>query len=121
VTGEEAALIDRKSTAFLIVGTPWSNPFLAALIKFIPLKVSKDAIYLGEKQFIGKDLRLLTTFSNPYNGTLPMEILTSTDDRDIEGIFSLPIGPTDFIVYHGDRPIAEGDFVYDLKGRWTLH
>lgn len=121
VTPEEAAKLSPGTTSYVILGTPWSNPFLAALLKYIPLKVSKNTIQLGEKQYIGKNLRLITAFANPYNPKLPMRILTGTEDAGIPGIFTMPYGSTDFIVFQDARAIAEGDFVYDLKGKWSLH
>lgn len=120
VTPDEAARLNPAETSYLILGTPWSNPFLAALIKYIPLKVSKNNIQLGGKQFLGSNLRMATAFPNPYNPKLPLQILTSTEDSGIQGIFTLPVGPYDYAVFHGDQAIAQGDFVYDLKGKWSL-
>lgn len=117
---EEAAKLDPSKTAYLIFGTPWSNPFLSALMKYIPLKISKDTIQLGGRQFIGQNLRMITSFSNPYNPKLPITVFTGTEDKSIDGIYSLPYGPTDYAVYHDLKPIAQGDFVYDLRGRWSL-
>lgn len=116
----DAARLNQKETSYLIIGTPWSNPFLAALIKYIPLKVSKNTIQLGGKQFLGHNLRLATAFPNPYNPKLPMQILTSTEDSGIPGIFGLKVGPYDYAVFHGDQPVAQGDYVYDLKGKWSV-
>ncbi|HEY9856340.1 MAG TPA: DUF4932 domain-containing protein [Stenomitos sp.] len=120
VSPEEAARLNPAETSYLILGTPWSNPFLAALIKYIPLKVTKNNIALGGKQFLGSGLRLATAFPNPYNPKLPMQILTSTEDSGIQGIFTLPVGPYDYAVFHGDQAIAQGDYVYDLKGKWSV-
>ncbi|HEY9900407.1 MAG TPA: DUF4932 domain-containing protein [Pantanalinema sp.] len=120
VTPEQAATLDPSKVAFVVFGTPWSNPFLAALLKYIPLKVTKDTIQLGDKQFVGKNLRLVTAFSNPYNPALPMRIVTSSEDGGIPGLFALPTGPFDYTLSHGDALMAQGDFVYDLKGKWNL-
>ncbi len=120
VSPEEAARLNPAETAYIILGTPWSNPFLAALIKYIPLKVSKNNISLGGKQFLGSNLRVVTAFPNPYNPKLPMQILTSSEDSGIQGIFTLPVGPYDYAVFHGDQVVSRGDYVYDLKGKWSL-
>lgn len=120
VSPEEAARLNPAETAYVILGTPWSNPFLAALIKYIPLKISKNNIHLGGKQFLGSNLRVVTAFPNPYNPKLPMQILTSTEDSGIQGIFTLPVGPYDYAVFHGDQLVSRGDYVYDLKGKWSL-
>jgi hypothetical protein len=120
VTPEQAATLDPAKVAFVVFGTPWSNPFLAALLKYIPLKVTKDTIQLGDKQFVGKNLRLVTAFSNPYNPTLPMRIVTSSEDTGIPGLFALSAGPYDYVLTHGDTLMSQGDFVYDLKGKWSL-
>lgn len=120
ITPEEAAKQDPAKTSYLIFGTPWSNPFLAALMKYIPLKITKDTVQLSGRQFIGQNLRLITSFSNPYNSKLPITIYTSTEDKGMEGLFSMPYGPNDYIVYHDKKAIAQGDFVYDLRGRWNL-
>lgn len=120
VTGVEAAELPKDQTVFLILGTPGSNPFLSALMKYIPLKVGKDNIQVGGKQFFGKNLRLVTTFSNPYNRTLPMVIYTSSEDQGTVGMFGLPRGPYDYMVFQDMQAIAQGDYVYDLKGRWSV-
>lgn len=120
VTPEQAATLDPAKVSFVVFGTPWSNPFLAALLKYLPLKITKDTIQLGDKQFVGKNLRLVTAFSNPYNPALPMRIVTSSEDAGIPGLFGMPTGPYDFTLSHGDALMAQGDFVYDLKGKWSL-
>ncbi|MBO9541216.1 DUF4932 domain-containing protein [bacterium] len=120
VTPEQAATLDPAKVSFVVFGTPWSNPFLAALLKYIPLKVTKDTIQLGDKQFVGKNLRLITAFSNPYNPNLPMRIVTSSEDAGIPGLFGMNVGPYDYALFHGESPMAQGDFVYDLKGKWNL-
>lgn len=120
VTPEQAATLDPAKVSFVIFGTPWSNPFLAALLKYLPIKVTKDTIQLGDKQFVGKNLRLVTAFSNPYNPTLPMRVVTGSEDGGIPGLFALATGPFDYVLLHRDTPMAQGDFVYDLKGKWNL-
>ena len=111
---------DLKETALIVVGTPWSNRFMQALLQYLPIKVSKGNLQLGAKQFLGDGLRLAATFSNPYNARLPMTILTASEDAGIPGLIDQAVGANDFVVLKGPTTVMQGDLQYDSRGRWTL-
>ena len=120
VGAKAAAGLDPKETAFFVVGTPWSNAYMQALMRHLPIKVSKENLQVGGKQFLGEGLRFAATFSNPYNSKLPMTLVTASEDSGIPGLVDLTTGPSDFIVLKGAATVAQGDFQYDERNRWTL-
>jgi hypothetical protein len=115
-----AAALDPRETAFFVVGTPWSNAYMQALMRHLPVKVSKGNLQVSGKQFIGEGLRFAASFANPYNPMLPMTLVTASEDSGIPGLIDLSTGPSDFIVLRGGTMVSQGDFQYDERNRWTL-
>ena len=120
MTSFQASAADPAQTAFLICGTPDSNPYLKALLKYLPIKVSKGDLHLGARQFLGSDLRLVTAFPNPYNPALPFRIITGSSDEVVFSEVAMPHAFTDYVVYKDGKLFQQGDFVYDEKGSWRV-
>lgn len=120
MTSDQAAKADLTQTVFLIYGTPDSNAYLRALLKHVPIKVSKGDLHLGARQFKGTDLRLVTAIPNPYNPTLPIVIVTGTSDSLVLSDVTMSQTQTDFVLYKGAKLQSMGDFLYDEKGSWRV-
>lgn len=118
MTSFQAAAADPAQTVFLIYGTPESNDYLKALLRYVPIKVSKGDLHLGGRQFSGADLRLVTAIPNPYNPALPMRIVTGSTDELVLSEFGMPHTQSDFALYKGGTLFRQGDFIYDEKGAW---
>ncbi|MNR84066.1 hypothetical protein D3C72_148580 [compost metagenome] len=120
MTPLQASAADPAQSVFLIYGTPESNAYLKALLRYLPIKVSKGDMHLGARQIHGSDLRLVTAIPNPYNPTLPFRIVTGTNDAVVLSDLTMPDTQTDFVVYKGGKPFQKGDYLYDEKGSWRV-
>lgn len=120
MTSFQASAADPAQAAFLIVGTPDSNLYLKALLKYLPIKVSKGDLHLGARQFLGTDLRLVTAFPNPYNPALPFRIVTGSTDEAVFSELIVPRAYTDFVIHKDGKLFQQGDFAYDEKGAWRV-
>ena len=120
MTSLQASAADPAQTVFLIYGTPESNEYLKALLKYLPIKVSKGDVHLGARQYHGSDLRLVTAIPNPYNPTLPLRIVTGTNDAVVLSELTMPHTQTDFVIYKAGKRFQQGDFLFDEKGAWRV-
>ncbi len=120
MTSLQASAVDPAQTVFLIYGTPDSNAYLKALLKYLPIKVSKGDLHLGARQYHGADLRLVTAIPNPYNPTLPFRIVTGSTDEVVMSDLAMPHTQSDFALYKGGKLFQQGDFVFDEKGAWRV-
>lgn len=120
MTSLQAAAADPAQTVFLIYGTPESNEYLKALLRYLPIKVSKGDLHLGARQVRGADLRLVTAIPNPYNPELPFRIVTGSTDEVVLADLTMPHTQSDFVIYKGGKFFQQGDFLYDEKGAWRV-
>ncbi len=120
MTSFQASAADPAQTVFLIYGTPESNAYLKALLKYVPIKVSKGDLHLGQHRFQGADLRLVTAIPNPYNPALPFRIVTGSTDEVVMSDVTMPHTLTDYVLYRGGALFRQGDFHYDEKGAWRF-
>ena len=120
MTSLQASAADPAQTVFVIYGTPESNEYLKALLKYLPIKVSKGDVHLGARQYRGSDLRLVTAIPNPYNPTLPLRIVTGTSDDVVLSELTMPHTQTDFVIYKAGKRFQQGDFLFDEKGAWRV-
>ncbi len=120
MTSLQASAADPAQTVFLIYGTPESNAYLKALLKYLPIKVSKGDLHLGARQYHGADLRLVTAIPNPYNPALPIRIVTGSTDEVVLADLTMPHTESDFVIYKGAKPFQQGDYLFDEKGAWRV-
>jgi hypothetical protein len=120
MTSLQASAADPAKTVFLIYGTPESNAYLKALLKYLPIKVSKGDLHLGARQYRGADLRLVTAIPNPYNPSLPIRIITGSTDEVVCSDLTMPHTQSDFVLYRGGKPFQQGDYLFDEKGSWRV-
>ena len=119
ISDDDALKLDLSEKVPVIYGTPRSNLLLSRWLERFPFpfKVEEGRITLGSEVFSGRDLRFITACPNPENLNLPTLIYTGTTDEAVIGISTLLHGPTDFILYEGNKKVFEGTYTKD-RGRW---
>jgi len=118
VDDSEALKMDIKEKVLLVYGNQQSNSILARFANNLPFKVEGKKIRLGEKEYEGDNLRLISICPNPENQDIPMLVYASTKDDGILEIHSLFHGPTDYILYRGEEVVTQG--YYRKNGRWSV-
>ncbi|MBU1700708.1 MAG: PDZ domain-containing protein, partial [Candidatus Eisenbacteria bacterium] len=122
----EASQEQRAGHDILAFGTPETNTFIAQCLERLPIRLTDQAVTIGDSVYAGSDIRLVAALPNPLNPERECIIYTAQDESLIPGIFfgvGASHGEGDFLayrksdgVYYQEDRLALGSFIRTPKG-----
>lgn len=125
VRASEVTKADLKSNAFVLYGSPSSNPVLRDMAEQCNFRIVDQHVTIGGRRFDGRDLILITCYVNPYNESLMVLFYTSANDEHVINLNDFFHGPTDYLVGRwgtGGRPVPlhKGRYTRVADGNWII-
>ncbi len=128
VTFKEATKVDanelRENIVFL-VGTPKGNPLVKTYSQNIPVGLFDDRFVFNTKEYVDRNMLLsLDFYPNPKNDTLPISLLSGTDENQVFELFNKKVQEAgrsfyrqnmDYEIYQGATRVVMGDFDPEWK------
>lgn len=105
----DALKLDASKHSFIAYGTAGGNALIKKYLEMMPVKFGSGEIELGEKYY-GKNLRFITCWPNPADGTRAIVIYTAIDASDVVGLNSIFHGPTDYVVADGRKTLKASNY-----------
>jgi hypothetical protein len=111
-TDREIVEKDAANYNLVLIGEDHDNPILTRIWRQIPLKVSRDSIQIGTKNYSGKHLSYLFIYRNPFNPGKYVLVIGSNWARITSRVLvDLPYqGWYDYEVYDREAHLAAGYF-----------
>jgi hypothetical protein len=97
---------DLSEYGIIVYGTIESNLLLKQHSISLPFRLDNQTIYM-DKEFAGKNIKLITCVPNPFNPKKGMVIYTAHSNKDIKDINSVRHGHEDYILFESKRFIIK--------------
>jgi hypothetical protein len=103
---------DLSKNNIIVYGTLQSNLWLQKYAKEFPFQIKADKIIM-DKNYPGKNLKLISCLPNPQNKLNALLIYTAQQSKDIIDINNVFHGPKDYYLIdsNGNKTIMDGDYV----------
>jgi len=82
-TAESVTEEELRNEILILIGTPTANPLLAAFLEHLPVRFIPSAFFFQEEEFTGESDVLTMIYPNPYQSSLPLQIITGNSDAAI--------------------------------------
>ncbi len=108
ITDVQALKLKLNKNHLIIYGTPQNNKWLAKHMNIMRFKIEPDKI-VADKEYPGRDLRIISVQQNPYNPKLGMLVYASQRPQDMSKSNAVNHGKQEFVVSSSDcNVLGEG-------------